>query len=556
MSQIECEEESPIDAYLTLVSRDYCYATISESYSSVMGFGKSVTAGTSLQEIWGKERFETDLRPLFDRCFDGTDVHCIDRVVVESGFRHVQTSLYPYRENGQIRYVMLFAHDVSIVKHLESKLMDYEFKDPVTGLLNRKSFDIVLDKEIERAKRTPEYCFRAVLLVNLRNFSQINARYGYEIGDLLFESTALRVREAIRSSDYVFRYEGKELAIILTTLKNPVDTAVVAETIHARVTFPYDHHGSTINVGCNIGIATFPDDSTDREDLVRFAASAMDEAASQDVPYIIFNHRLHLSALRKTKLRSEMRKALVDRHFETHYQPIVDKAGRLVGAEALVRWKHPALGYVSPAEFIPIAEDAGYTIMIGRWMLYRVCRFLHQHARDLAGRYVSVNLSAKEFGGRGLVEYIRTVLQNEMVNPATLKLEITETESLVDIEDAITKISQLKKIGVDVYVDDFGAGYSSLAYLKRLPAAIVKIDRLFVETLGQDAEDKAFVSGMIDMIVAKRMKVLMEGVSTSEQYEAIKTMNADYLQGYYFSVPVPEQEYLRLAVLNKALPLD
>lgn len=517
--------------------------------------GRDSLSGQSLREVWGAEHFDNELRPLLDTCFEGQDQHCIDRVPGSSGSRHVQTSLYPYRVGGAVEYVMVFAHDVSIVKHLESRLMDYEYKDPVTGLLNRKSFDVVLEKELDRARRTPEYVFRAVLMINLANFSQINARYGYEIGDLLFESTALRVRDAIRSTDYVFRYEGKDLAVILTTLKQPVDAAVVAETISDRVTFPYDHHGSTINIGCNIGVSTFPDDSTDRDDLVRFAASAMEEARKQNLPYIVFNHQLHLSALRKTKLRSEMRKALVDKHFETHYQPIVDLDGHIVGAEALVRWKHPSLGYVSPAEFIPIAEDAGYTIVIGRWMLYRVCHFLHDHAALLDGRYVSVNLSAKEFGGKGLVEFIHTVLGNEGVQPSALKLEITETESLVDIEDAISKIARLKKIGIEVYVDDFGAGYSSLAYLKRLPAAVVKIDRLFVETLGADVEDRAFVDGMINMISGKRMRVLMEGVSSAEQYSIIRGMNVDYLQGFYFSRPVPETKFLELLDHASCLPL-
>lgn len=550
--------KSLVDAsrdFITLVSRKFIYDFANESYCRVMGIANDAVVGRSLEEIWGASMFNSAIKPSLEACFTGRDVHVIHRLKLGNDCRDVQSSYYPFRQNGEVTHAMVFSHDVSEVRHLESRLMDYEFKDPTTGLLNRKSFDIVLEKEMERAVREPQEGIRAVLLINLRDFSQINARYGYGIGDILLESTAQRIKEALRTSDYVFRYEGKELAVILTTIKRAADIAVVADAIRDRATFPYNHHGAVINIGCNIGISIFPDDTKDREDLVRFAASAMDEAKDRNEPYIIFNRALHHSSLRKAKLRSEMRHALVDRQFEAYYQPIVEVDGRVAGAEALIRWKHPTLGFVPPDEFIPLAEEAGYTIMIGRWMLFRVCRFIKRWSTQLAGRHVSVNLSAKEFGGAGLVEFVHTVIQAENIDPASLKLEITETESMIDIEDAIDKIQRLKKLGIEVYVDDFGSGYSSLAYLKRLPAGVVKIDRVFVDSLVNDEEDQAFVAGMMSMISGKKMRVLVEGVSSPEQQRILRELGADFMQGFWFGRPMPEAEFVRLLGPAIRLPL-
>ena len=550
--------KSLVDAsrdFITLVSKEFIYDFANESYCRVMGIANEAVVGRRLVDIWGAELFNNAIKPSLESCFTGTDVHVIHRLRLGEECRHVQSSYYPFRQNGTVTHAMVFSHDVSEVRHLEARLMDYEFKDPTTGLLNRKSFDIVLEKEMERAKREPQEGIRAVLLINLRDFSQINARYGYGIGDILLESTAQRIKEALRVSDYVFRYEGKELAVILTTIKHASDIAAVAEAICNRATFPYNHHGAVINIGCNIGISLFPDDTLEREDLVRFAASAMDEAKDRNEPYIIFNRELHRSALRKAKLRSEMRHALVDRQFEAYYQPIVDVYGKVVGAEALIRWKHPTLGFVPPDEFIPLAEEAGYTIMIGRWMLFRVCRFIKRWSRLLDGRHISVNLSAKEFGGAGLVEFVHTVIRAEDIDPSCLKLEITETESMIDIEDAINKIRRLRELGIEVYVDDFGSGYSSLAYLKRLPAAVVKIDRVFLEYLVEDEEDQAFVAGMMRMISGKKMRVLVEGVSNAEQQTILKELGADYLQGFWFGKPMPESEFGKLLGPEIQLPL-
>lgn len=531
---------------LTLIDSSYRHASVSDAYAQTFGKQSQDLVGRDLRELWGPARFEREIRPLLDECFGGHDAHVALRLELLGSDKGVQLSLYPYVSDGVVTHAMVFAFDQSLVKRFGSRLMDLEFKDQTTGLLNRKSFELVLDKEVERAKRSPAAALRALLIVSIDGLATINARFGVAIGDLLFEATALRVKEGLRTSDYVFRYEGKQLAIILTTIARPSDVSIVAEALAERVSMPFRHQGEELSLGASVGVACYPDDAAGPAELERFAASAMEEAKARGEGLVIFNRALHRSALRKAKLRSELRRALVDGRFDAYYQPIVDCAGRTVGAEALIRWKHDNLGFVPPDEFIPLAEEAGYTVMIGRWMLYRVCRFLRRHADELAGRYVSVNLSAKEFSGDSLVEFVQAVLRSTGADPSLLKLEITETESMLDIEAAIEKIRSLRSLGVEVYVDDFGSGYSSLAYLKRLPVSLVKIDRVFVEAIDSDSGELAFVEGMVRMIKGKGMRVLVEGVTEERQQELLSSIGADYLQGYRFGKAVPEADFVRL----------
>lgn len=541
--------------FITLINRDFIYEFVNESYCRQIGIQREDIVGRSVAAIWGEERFESRIRGHIADCFEGKESHDIDRFKFGDGFRYIHVSYFPYGEGEAITHAMIYSHDITALKEMESRLLDFEFKDSTTGLFNRKSFDIVFDMELERARRAvPEGGTRALLLVNLRHFAEINEQYGYEIGDLILESTGIRIKDALRASDYVFRMEGKELAVLLTTMKRSTDAALVAEQICGKATFPYRHKDVLINIGCNVGVAVYPDDGKDRESLLRCAAAAMNDATRRDERFVLSNADLHRRSAHKARLRADIRRALVAEQFETHFQPIVDSGGRIVGAEALIRWHHPELGAISPAEFIPLAEETGDTVMIGRWVMFRVCKHVKRWGAVLGDRYVSVNLSAKEFGGEGLVEYVYGVLHSEKVKPSTLKLEITETQSMTDVEGAIAKINRLSEIGIDVFVDDFGSGYSSLAYLKRLPVKVIKIDKCFVDAIAENQEDRNFITGMIGMIGSKNKEVLVEGVATREQYEILRDLGIQRIQGYYFGKPVPPDEFERLLRRSEPLP--
>ena len=372
-----CDYEKIIQAsrdFITLIGPDYRYEFVNHAYARALGARPADILGKTIAEVWGEAKFKQHIKALVDGCFQGKEAHEIDQFKFGKNVKHVHVSYYPYCDGDKVSRVMVFSHDVSIVKKLESKLLDFEFKDPTTGLFNRRSFDIVLDMEIEKAKRSTTDGTRAVLFIKLRSISHINASFGYELGNLLLESTALRIKESLRASDYVFRFDGKEFAVILTTIKRGSDIPLIVDNIRSKTEFPYSYKGTVINLACNIGASVYPDDGDGRETIVSRAIAALNEAREKNEPLVMFNKALYDRGCYVSRLRSDIHTAFVGKQFAAHFQPIVDAAGHIVGAEALIRWQHPELGNVPPDVFIPIAEESGNIAMIGKWILFQVCR--------------------------------------------------------------------------------------------------------------------------------------------------------------------------------------
>ncbi|HOZ72876.1 MAG TPA: EAL domain-containing protein [Spirochaetales bacterium] len=554
-----CQFEKIVQAshdFITLIDRDYRYAFVNDSYARELGLPAIDIVGKTVGEIWGDEKFRRRIKPRIDQCFRGDESHDVDKFTFGSDSKYIHVSYYPYGDDGETSHVMVFSHDISIVKKLESKLLDFEFKDPTTGLFNRRSFDIVLDMELEKARRSGAHGVRAVLFIKLRSISHINAAFGYELGNLLLESTALRIKDALLASDYVFRFDGKEFAVILTTIKRGVDIPIVADNVRGKTNFPYSYGGTVINVSCNIGAAVYPSDGDAREVIVSRAMAAMNEAHERDEPLVMFNKELFERGRYVSKLRADFHAAFIERQFTTWFQPIVDAGGMIVGAEALIRWHHPTLGNVPPSVFIPIAEESGNIAMIGKWVLFQVCRDIRRFGDALGERYISVNLTTAEFSRPTLVDEIRELLETERIRPASLKLEITESQSMKDVDQVIRKIEDLSDIGIDVLIDDFGTGYSSLAYLKRLPAKTIKVDKAFVDHIAESDEELEFIRGVMTMIESKKKNVLVEGVTSLDQYKLLRGLGAAYLQGYYFSEPRSGDDFLALLKAGKPLPVS
>lgn len=541
--------------FITLIDKSYRYAFVNASYAQELGLKMEEILGKTVAEIWGEDKFSDRIKARLDRCLSGEESHDIDQFRFGESVRHIHVSYYPYYENGTVTHVMVFSHDVSEIKKLESKLLDYEFRDPTTGLFNRKSFRIVLDMEMEKARRATHDKTRAVLFINIRNLSQINAGFGYAFGDILLESTALRIKEALRSSDYVFRFEGKEFAVLLTTIRRGEDIPIVASNIHSRIHFPYKLKGTVLHVDANIGAAVYPEDGEDSDSLISHAISAVDAARENNDQLVMFNKAMYDLGQRKATLRSELNAAFVEKHFAAWFQPIVDLEGRIIGAEALIRWKHPVLGDITPSEFIPVLEEAGTIVMIGRWILYQVCSHLRASEAFMENRYISINLSTKEFRNPALVEDIQGILASQGIEPGRLKIEITESQLMENLDFVVSQIEGLRGIGVDVLIDDFGSGYSSLGYLKRLPAQTIKIDKMFVDHISEEEEDRAFLSGVVSMVRSKKRRVLVEGVDSLAQVRVLKEIGVDAIQGYFFSPPLPAGEFLSLVKKDAVLPL-
>lgn len=532
--------------FITLINRDYVYEIVNDSYCTEMGQSREEIINRSVAEIWGKEKFENSLKRYLNQCFEGQEVHYIDTFKFGPFEKYMHVSYYPYRENDEITHVAVFSHDITSVGEIESKLTNYEYRDPVTGLFNRRSLDVVLDKEIEKAKRSKYEKLRAVLFVSLENLAKVNQVYGHEIGDLLLENSGLRIRRTLRRSDYVFRFAGSELSVILTNIAKNTDAGKVAQKIYNNVAVPYRFKETDINITCHIGIALYPEDGADKRTIVQKATSALAEAKKRNMDFLLFDASLHEQAVSRLKLESEIAKAFEKGQFELHYQPVVDTNGKIHGAEALIRWNHPERGYIPPMDFIPIAEETGLIIPIGRWALFTACRQISAWMKKHK-LYVSINLSAKEFSDSTLLEAIqKAIKQSQDFDPAYLKLEITETKCMDDPEKTIKQMQSLLDIGVETFIDDFGTGYSSLGYLKRLPAVTLKIDKLFIDALVESQEEQDYLTNIIRTVKSRKKKVLVEGVSSREQFELLKAMACDQMQGYLFSRPVPAEEFEKL----------
>lgn len=539
--------------FITLINRDYVYEIVNDSYCTEMGQSREEIINRSVAEIWGKEKFENSLKRYLNQCFEGQEVHYIDTFKFGPFEKYMHVSYYPYRENDEITHVAVFSHDITSVGEIESKLTNYEYRDPVTGLFNRRSLDVVLDKEIEKAKRSKYEKLRAVLFVSLENLAKVNQVYGHEIGDLLLENSGLRIRRTLRRSDYVFRFAGSELSVILTNIAKNTDAGKVAQKIYNNVAVPYRFKETDINITCHIGIALYPEDGADKRTIVQKATSALAEAKKRNMDFLLFDASLHEQAVSRLKLESEIAKAFEKGQFELHYQPVVDTNGKIHGAEALIRWNHPERGYIPPMDFIPIAEETGLIIPIGRWALFTACRQISAWMKKHK-LYVSINLSAKEFSDSTLLEAIqKAIKQSQDFDPAYLKLEITETKCMDDPEKTIKQMQSLLDIGVETFIDDFGTGYSSLGYLKRLPAVTLKIDKLFIDALVESQEEQDYLTHIIRTVKSRKKKVLVEGVSSREQFELLKEMACDQMQGYLFSRPVPAEEFEKLLARDTLL---
>jgi diguanylate cyclase (GGDEF)-like protein len=516
---------------------------------------KADVLGKSVPEVWGRERFEASIKGYLDRCFEGEEVHYIEAFSFGPFEKHMHVSFYPYRDDDHgITHALVFSHDITHITEIESKLTNYEYRDPLTGLFNRRSLGIILDKEIQKAKRSESEKLRALLFISLKNFGSINRSHGHHIGDLLLENTALRIKKVLRNADFVFRFEGTDLTVLLTNIRRTTDAALVAKKISDAISLPYRYKEMDIQITSYIGVSLFPDDGESADEIIQNANSAVMQAKEGGKDFLLYNKELHEKSISRISLKSELQHAFEGEQFEMYYQPVVDPDGRIQGAEALIRWNHPSGRLVPPCDFIALAEETGLIVHIDRWALYSVCKQAAEWAenRDF---FVSINISAREFADENLVDSVFSALKKAgNLNASCLRLELTESCCMVEPELSIEKMNRLRKAGISVYIDDFGTGHSSLSYLKRLPVDTVKIDKVFVDGLNESQEERDYFNSILAGIRARGKKTIVEGVDSPEQVIILKEMGCTSLQGYYFSKPVPAQEFARLLADKVALP--
>ena len=416
------------------------------------------------------------------------------------------------------------------------------FHDTLTNLPNRALLAENLKFVIERAKQHEDYQF-AVLFLDLDRFKNVNDSLGHSIGDQLLMAMARRLENCIREVDMVARLGGDEFAILLDGIADASVATTMAGRIQEKLQVPFNLSGHEVFTTTSIGIAMSSTGYDHPEDMLRDADTAMYRAKAQGKAcYEVFDKGMHTRAVYLLQMENDLRRALDREDFRVHYQPIVSlENGQLAGFEALLRWQHPERGFISPADFISLAEDTGLIVPIGMWILKRACQQLAKWQwQSPANRqlFMSVNLSSKQLAQSALVDQIRETLEETHVDPRHLKLEITESAVMENAETAAQLMRRLKALGVQLSIDDFGTGYSSLGYLHRFPVDILKVDRSFIGRIGEAAENIEIVRTIVSLAENMGMQVVAEGVETLSQLSQLRRLNCQYGQGYLFSRPV------------------
>jgi diguanylate cyclase (GGDEF)-like protein/PAS domain S-box-containing protein len=462
-------------------------------------------------------------------------------------------------DSGEVcNYVAAFS-DISDRKATESQIQNLAFYDPLTNLPNRR---LMMDRlELAMMAGSRSQLFSALLFIDLDHFKNINDTLGHHIGDKLLQRVAQQLSDSVRSNDTVARLGGDEFVVMLENLAdNPTDAALQAEVIGCKILAALDTEyvieGANCRSTASIGVAFFMDLSESIDDLLKRADLSMYQAKAEGRNTLrFFDPKLQAVIIANEALERGLREALQKQQLRLYYQAQVNASGHVCGAEALVRWLHPERGMVSPAEFIPMAEQTGLILPLGEWVLETACQQLNTWSGnpDMAELTLAVNVSAKQFSQPEFVNQVLAVLQRTAANPQRLKLELTESLLVDDVADVIGKMTTLKALGVSFSLDDFGTGYSSLAYLSRLPLDQLKIDQSFVHDIETSDNAIAICAATISLAHSLRLKVVAEGVETPAQMYFLSTVHqCDFVQGYLFSRPVPLADFETFARLKNS----
>ncbi len=439
------------------------------------------------------------------------------------------------------------------VRESETKLAHAEhveylaYHDGLTGLPNRSLFSKMLSQSISEAHRYHRTL--AVAFLDLDHFKRINDTLGHDAGDQLLQQVAARLKGCVRESDTVARLGGDEFVVLLPALTDEKYAATVAQNILIATAKPFSLLGQEFRVTASIGISTYPHDGLDEQTLTKNADIAMYHAKTEGKNnFQFYSEKLNANTLERLALESSLRHALERDEFGLHYQAKRDIAsGRITGMEALLRWQHPDLGTVPPMQFIPLAEETGLIVPIGKWVLRTVClQSVAWRKQGLPPLCVAVNLTARQLGDEHLLADLTSILQTTGMDPHLLEIELNESLLINDVEKTFKILTGLKALGIRIAVDDFGTGYSSLAMLQRFPLDTIKIDRSLMRDIDGTTQDSALADAIIALGKSLSLTVVAQGVETKEQADHLRVHACDELQGFYFKRPLPAAEFTQL----------
>jgi len=468
----------------------------------------------------------------------------------ETQHKHIDGRLVPVEVTSNFlkydgkEYSCPAIRNIAEKKAYEEQLDYLAHHDALTDLPNRLLFGHRLARELRKCCESGKSV--AVMFVDLDQFKLVNDTQGHNVGDALLKECAYRLRNCIRDEDTLARMGGDEFTIIVSEILRIDDSLLIAERILEAMRQPFVYADHEFHMSASIGVSTFPKDGENAETLVKNADAAMYfvKENGRDA-YCCFTEQLNQAATAKMDMESSLRKALERNEFELYYQPRIDLAtDMIVGAEALIRWRHPEWGLVSPGRFIPFAEEHGQIIQISEWVLptafYKVKEWQERNFEDI---FVSVNLSAKHFTQKGLIELLSKLLCETQLDARYIELELTEGALMSNPDEASSALQEIRNMGFSVSIDDFGTGYSSLSYLKQFPVDALKLDRSFVSEVTTNREDAAIAQAVINIADTLGLRVVAEGVETLEQLSFLKSIGCDEIQGFFISPPVPAEEF-------------
>jgi diguanylate cyclase (GGDEF)-like protein len=501
-----------------------------------------------------------------------------DSATEQQWFLLTVTPLVEDRRNGAVVTHLNITEEKRAKDELRELILQISHSaqhDFLTGLPNRMLLNDRINQAIALAKRHQTKL--AVLFLDMDGFKHTNDSLGHPVGDRLLQSIAKRLVACVRDSDTVSRQGGDEFVVLLSEtegsegastaatriaqgigevpsidqhdLYGHVDAAMAAGRILRAVADVHSVEQHDLHITASIGISIYPDDGLDAETLLRNADTAMYQAKENGAQrFQFFTPSMNVRAVERQSIEGDMRRALQRGEFTLHYQPVINmRTGAITGAEALIRWTHPTRGTVPPLQFIPVAEDSGLILPIGAWVLREACTQARAWVdAGLPRMTVAVNVSAVEFRNENFLENVFTTLSETGLDPRLLELELTESVLMKRVESSASILQSLRERGVHVSIDDFGTGYSSLSYLRKFPVDALKIDQSFVRRIGTDAEDRAIVSAVIGMAQSLNLRVIAEGVETLEELTFLRSHHCDEAQGYYFSKPVPPEQFAQL----------
>ena len=529
---------------------------VNPAFERITGYSSQEVLGRNPRLLQGTDLAQPELIAVRAALHDQRPCHVVLRNYRKDGSMYWnELNIAPVRNDaGMVTHYIGVHTDISDAKTHQDELARQANHDSLTGLPNRNLLWDRIDRACARTQRYGD--FAAVAFLDLDNFKVVNDSLGHSLGDHLLRAVAQRLQSSLRAMDTVARLGGDEFVLVLSDQKGEPSVSGELQRIVESFSQPFAVDGRDVFITASVGVALYPQDAKDPETLMKSAELAMYRAKeSGRNGYQLYTAEMQTRVTERLALEGKLRRALERGEFSLHYQPQVDlRSKRIFGVEALIRWNQPDLGMVSPAKFIPLAEETGLIVPIGAWVVRTACRQCKAwQDAGLPPVTVAVNISARQFREKNLLQVVAQILTETGLNPRQLELEITESVIMHDAQQIIASLQAFRDMGVKLSVDDFGTGYSSLSYLKRFPVDRLKIDQSFVHDLGSDADDAAIAQAVITLGHTMGLRVIAEGVETPEQLAFLRRHECDEMQGYLFGKPMPADEFAKLLASGRTL---